>query len=104
MGSLTGLSGNSGIAGLTQPDVVPPILYDLIAGTYPNAEFWRSQDNGATWAQVDSAVGETHVFSLVLAANGDLIAGTYPNAEFWRSQDNGATGAQVGNAAGEQRL
>jgi len=57
-----------------------------IAGTYPDAQLWKSTDGGETWTLKKDLSNETpsqtYVFSVVYG-NGVWIAGTDPDAQLW---------------------
>jgi len=62
-----------------------------LAGTYPDAQIWRSADHGATWTLVKDLSNESPAQGQVLAlaydaATGVALAGTYPDAQIWRSR------------------
>jgi hypothetical protein len=78
----------------------------LLAGTGPNAQIWRSLDNGATWTLIRAFDGATDVWSMGYVGNGVVLAGTngrIPN-QIWRSTDNGSTWNLVAESVGSIRF
>ncbi|WP_165360921.1 sialidase family protein [Candidatus Chloroploca sp. Khr17] len=63
----------------------------ILAGTGPNAQIWRSLDNGASWTLIRSFDGQTDVWSLASLGNGVFLAATAGTGQIWRSTDNGGS-------------
>lgn len=66
---------------------------DVYAGTYGDG-FYRSTDNGSTWAQKNNGLTEMYVYALY-EYEDNLYAGTWPGGVF-KSSDNGNTWEDLG--------
>ena len=78
------------ITALTGTDVHALASYNgtIYAGTW-GAGIFKSDDNGASWTEINNGLDNTLVQSLVINSNGEIFAGT-AGGGLYKSSDNGA--------------
>ncbi|MFH1224356.1 MAG: PKD domain-containing protein [Candidatus Diapherotrites archaeon] len=68
----------------------------LLAGSGPNAEIFRSTDNGNSWQGAGQLANAERVTCLFEAPDGSILAGTSPNGGVFRSADSGGSWQSIG--------